>query len=67
MEGSKFEDTENRAVIHWACTEFCSRRERYNFNYVSAGLCLKNCCHCVYRYVWLYAFFPDTAIAVHKF
>ena len=48
MEGPKLEDTESSAVIHWACTEFCSRYKRLTFSKVSAGLFLmKNHCHCV--------------------
>ena len=48
VEDPKLEDTESSAVIHWACTEFCSRCKRLTFNKVGAGLFLmKNRCHCV--------------------
>ena len=36
--GFEPEDTECSTVIHQACTEFCSRHQRLNFYYKSAGL-----------------------------
>ena len=45
--GSQAQEHYSNAVIRRACTEFCRRREGQNFNYLSAGLCLKHHCQCV--------------------
>ena len=41
VEGPKLEDTEGSAATCWACTEFCSRHGRQNFNWICEGFLLK--------------------------
>ena len=47
MEGPKLEGTDSSAVIHLACTEFCSRHWRQNLNHVTAGFFFKYQCQFV--------------------
>ena len=78
MEGPMFKpikDTDSSAAICWACTEFCSRRERQNFNWTNCAglflifLILFFCCQCVGLYACFGCMhiFQDAAFAVCKF
>ena len=60
MEGPtpKLKDTKSSTVIHQVFAEFCSGRNRQNFNEICAGLCcFLNQCD-----VWLYAYFSRHCI-----